>query len=150
MGTYSGTVETVQLDRRSDPFEHSRYAPNSEYYAFRLRITLRTSEGIVEFETPKSVMSFTLGGGAAVCTFRDSVYDHDAQRYVFPADHPWFRRSGEQTVATADRAADATLVSKIAVGDSLTVRGCVKARIAGGVRLNRVKLISRGTEGGAA
>lgn len=142
--TVTGKVVDVKSRYEADSYSASRYAPHNEYYAYYLDITLELTDGMrVYFRSPKSVMSVANGGGAAVCTFRDCVWQ-DGVGYAFPDDHPWFRRVGQNAVATAERAADVGLAAKVAVGDVLTVRGSYEELVSRkGNRYGSMKRVKR-------
>lgn len=122
----SGAVERVDLcRRRAVDFNYThRYSPNTEHYIVLLEIQVRTDDGgRVNLVTPAEKMNVTSGGGAAVVTFGSSEFDDTTQRYLFPAQHPWFREEGHNAVATASKPNDKRLVSKIRVGDRISFKG---------------------------
>jgi hypothetical protein len=124
----TGTLVRCDLRNEKDIYAHNRYSPNTERYVKFLDCQLQTDDGrTVYFQSPRTKWHVANGGPCAIVCFDDSVRDQATGQYVFPADHPWFQEQGTIRVATAERSADATLVSKWQAGDRITVSGRVKA-----------------------
>lgn len=128
--TVSGTLIRCDVrDEREVDYNYThKYSPNTEHRTKHLDCAMTTDDGrTVYFCTPRSPYRVTCVPGAAVVTYDDTVWDQDADRYVWPSDHPWFEQIGDRHVATRERANDTTLEPKIKAGDRITIRGRIKA-----------------------
>jgi hypothetical protein len=133
--TLVGVVEKaeVQIDKAFDQ-SGLKYNPNGEYYDVWLSVVLALEDGRkCYFNTPKGRRVVSNAPGCAVV--------------IFDIDNiaAWLEQTGTSGVATAERAADRHVASRIKPGDRIQVRGtCEEKTSRVGkpyVSLKRVKLV---------
>ena len=111
--------------------DHSRDRAwgREDLYDIKLQITLQTEEGPVYFFTPAARHSINNGGPIYVSTVE--VND-------------WIDKKHWETKGFGDAAGcGQTPVSKINIGDVLTVAGSFKKNLGSGRCINRVKLVKK-------
>lgn len=93
-----------------------RYSPNTEHYQVYLDCAMRLDDGsMIYFKSPSVKMNVANAVGAAIVI------------YHIEDDNPWFAEVGNNRVATQERSNDNHLYPRIKVGDTITIKGRLKA-----------------------
>lgn len=130
----TGKVVKCETRRMTDPDYNyaGRYSPNTERYLIRLNICLLTDKGErFFFDSPAYRMNVANCPGAAVVTYYPEGKDAGN----------WFSETGGCGVATSEKSNENGIIPLVKEGDTLTVRGSVKAVKPTYTSLNRIKMV---------
>ena len=130
----TGKITKCEVKRYTDPDYNymGKYSPNTERYLIRLNICLETADGKrYFFDSPAFRMNVTSCPGAAVVTYFPEGKDANN----------WFSKNDGTAVARPGEPATKDLIPLVKMGDTITVRGSVKAEKPTYTSLNRIKMI---------